>query len=97
MGLDTGATMGEVIVAETYDASSVSVLPTAVEPTQHTAAIVTGFSGAPEVSKTCHAKACLDERRSLAVLFFCWERVSVCAPTVILSPSLTRSAGIVPP
>lgn len=49
MGLDTGATMGEVLVAETFDASATAVIPTAVEPTEHTAAILTGYSGAPEV------------------------------------------------
>lgn len=52
MGLDTGATMGEVIVAETMDASATAVIPTAVEPTEHTAAIITRYTGAPEVGET---------------------------------------------
>eukprot|EP00752_Nemacystus_decipiens_P003780 g3480.t1 len=48
IGLDTGATMGDVLVAETIDATASAVIPTAVEPTEHTAALVTGYSGPPE-------------------------------------------------
>lgn len=49
MGLDTGATMGEVIVAETIDASATAEIPNAVEPAEHTAAIITSYGGPPEV------------------------------------------------
>ena len=49
MGLDTGATFGEVIVVETIDVSTSAVIPTAVEPTEHTAAIVIGYTAPPEV------------------------------------------------
>lgn len=47
MGLASGSTTGDIIVAEVVDASS--TIPNAVEPTEHTAAIVVNFAGAPEV------------------------------------------------
>lgn len=91
MGLDTGATMGEVLVAETLDASA--TIPTAVEPNQHTAAIVTGYSGPPEVMSAifqCILLYCL-----FSGLFWttctCWLRYT---PDTSLS-ALRR--GTVPP
>lgn len=51
MGLDTGATMGKVVVAESIDASATVEIPTAVEPADHTAALITSYTGPPEVRR----------------------------------------------
>lgn len=48
MALDDGSTTGDIIVAVTLDGAS--VLPAASGPTEHTAAMVVGYAGAPEVS-----------------------------------------------
>lgn len=47
MALDDGSTMGDIIVAVTLDGAS--VLPAASGPAKHTAAMVIGYAGAPEV------------------------------------------------
>lgn len=48
MGLASGSTTGDIIVAEVIDAST--TIPDAIEPTEHTAAIVVNSSAVPEVS-----------------------------------------------
>lgn len=47
MALDDGSTMGDIIVAITLDGAA--VLPAALGPSKHTAAMVIGYDGAPEV------------------------------------------------
>lgn len=47
IGLDAGSTTGDIIVAETVDVSAISA---ATGPSQHAAAMVVNYDGAPEVS-----------------------------------------------
>ncbi|CAB1120657.1 unnamed protein product [Ectocarpus sp. CCAP 1310/34] len=46
VGLGDGATAGEIVVAEAMDGGS--IIPEAPEPNESTAALITGYAGAPE-------------------------------------------------
>lgn len=46
-GLADGATEGDIIIASSVD--PMASIPTAICPTKNSAALVTGYSGAPQV------------------------------------------------